>query len=222
MSRMQRTIFKLQPLQADTVQLVPNSYIPGIIGSPNDLQGSALAAKVTLSRNPNVRMRDGVYRIAVTAVGAAGTGAYTITEQESGQQTGVIATAATKVAGLVGGIDVLVTDTTGCAVGDYCEFEVTGDQTFIIPGTVLGRVAGTHTWKPASDATIASFDAFTIAAGTCETDKTQTVQPDGYETSVSQVYSITVVVYAQVIEAACRAVNLTDNLKAKLQHIAWL
>lgn len=215
-------ISKLQPLQMDTVALVPNSYIPGVVGAVTDVVGTGFAAKVIPTDNINVAMNDGNYRVTVVAVGATGVGSYTITDLERGTTTGTILTSATKQSGYIAGVDILVADTVGMAVGAYAEFSVIGDQTYIIPGTILGRVTGTHNWSPASDATINNFDRFTIANSFQETDKTKTVLPNGYENNVSQVYTIDVIVYGQIVDSACRAINMTDNLKAKLTQICWL
>ena len=148
-------------------------------------------------------------------------GKYTLGNLNTQTTSGSFA-AGTTNQGIIGGINLSISNATGVSEGDYAEFEVTGDQTYIVPGTVLGRVKGTKTWKPAYDDEINSFDEFRIAQTFQETDKSQTVLPHGYEFSVSQVFSIAVVVYGQLIESACRAINLTDNLKAKMPWYVWL
>jgi hypothetical protein len=220
--RIVKPIFKIQPLQADTVQLKPNSAVPGKIGTPTNVVGTALAAKVTLTKNANVQMPDGTYKIVVTVVGAADAGKYKIIDTVRGITTAEITAGATAVSGLIAGVDVKVSDTTSCTVDDYCEFEVVGDQTYIIPGTVLGRVASTGLWEPATDATIANFDQFRVAMDFQETDKSKTVLAHGYENNLSDVYTVDVVVYGQLLESICRGINLTDNLKAKMPFYAWL
>lgn len=218
-----RPIFKIQPVQTDTVQLIPNCALRGKIGEPVDVVGDALAAKITLTRNANIPLTDGVYRVECVNTGTEQSPSLAfVVENLNTQTTSGSFAAGTANQGIIGGINLTISNTTGVAEGDYAEFEVTGDQTYIVPGTVLGRVKGTKNWKPAYDDEIDSFDEFRIAQTFQETDKSQTVLPHGYEFSVSQVFSIAVVVYGQLIESACRAINLTNNLKAKMPWYVWI
>lgn len=219
-----RPIFKIQPVQTDTVQLIPNCALRGKIGEPVDVVGDALAAKITLERNANIPLRDGVYRVEYVNTGTEESPslAFVVENIDTGVVSGSFAADGNANQGIIGGINLSISDATGVSEGDYAEFEVTGDQTYIVPGTVLGRVKGTKNWKPAYDDEIESFDEFRVAQTFQETDKSQTVLPHGYEFSVSQVYSIAVVVYGQLIESACRAINLTDDLKAKMPWYVWL
>lgn len=220
-----RPISRIQPLQIDTAKLLPNSAIPGIVPTPVNVVGSGLAAKTTLSRNVNVQMPDGHYRLVVVVAGATGTGSYKIHDLTRGTVTGTILTSATKTAGLISGVDVLIADTTGTTAGNYVEFDVIGDQTYIIPGVIIGRIktgVNAGVWKPITDAEIANCDAFGITQSFQETDKNKTVLPHGYENNISDVYTIDYIVYGQLIESVCREINLTDALKGKLTHIHWV
>lgn len=219
-----RPIFKIQPLQTDTVQLIPGCSLRGKIGDPVDVVGDKLAEQITLTRNPNIPLPDGVFRVECVNVSETATPslAVVVSNVATGQTSGSFAPGNTAQKGILAGIDIKVAALTDVAEGDYAEFEVTGDQTYIVPGTVLGRVKGTKTWKPAYDDEIDSFDEFRVAQTFQETDKTKTVLPHGYEFSVSQVFTIAVVVYGQLIESACKAINLTDNLKAKMPWYVWL
>lgn len=219
-----RPIFKIQPVQTDTVQLIPNCALRGKIGDPVDVVGDALAAQITLERNANIPLTDGVYRVECVNIGSESSPDLEFVVENLDTQTtsGSFSASATPNQGVIGGIDLTVAGLSGVDEGDYAEFEVTGDQTYIVPGTVLGRVKGTKNWKPAYDDEIDSFDEFRVAQTFQETDKSQTVLPHGYEFSVSQVYSIAVVVYGQLIESACRSINLTDKLKAKMPWYVWL
>lgn len=219
-----RPIFKIQPLQTDTVQLIPGCSLRGKIGEPVDVVGDKLADAITLERNPNIPLQDGVYRLECVNVGSESSPSLmaAVENVATGQTSGTFDAGASAQKGILAGIDITLSSLASVSAGDYAEFEVTGDQTYIVPGTVLGRVKGTKTWKPAYDDEIDSFDEFRVAQTFQETDKTKTVLPHGYEFSVSQVYTIAVVVYGQLIESACRAVNLSDNLKAKMPWYVWL
>jgi hypothetical protein len=220
--RASKGIFKIQPLQNDTAELIPNSAVPGVIKAVANVVGTALAAKVTLARN-NFPLTDGKWEIEVT-----GTNAYTVTNVDTGFVSAELTGGATANATVVPGVDVTVTDVTGITTGDKCAFEVVGDQTYIIPGTTLGRIAtGTYKgkWRPVMPYDVlTTFDQFRIAANFQETDKNKTVLPTGYEHNLSDVYIIDVVVYGQIIEAVCNDINLkaVTGLKATMPFYAWI
>lgn len=142
MSRVIRKINKIQPLQIDTVIMEPFSYIEGIINKPADVVGSTLASKITLKRNPNVQLPNGHYRIKCSTA----TTHFIIEDLVRGTKTQELEAtnfASAPVAGLMSGIDIQITDLTGVAKNDYVEFEVIGDQTYIIPGSRQARRLGT-------------------------------------------------------------------------------
>lgn len=219
--RKMKQIFKLQPLQIDTVELVPMSAVPGILKTPVDVVGTSVKARVTLSRNEgNVPLIDGTYQIKVTSANKV-----TVIDTVRGTTSAEYdATSGVTILDAVPGAKIEVSTGT-LNVGDIAEFEVIGDQTYIIPGTVLGRIkdgVNAGKWKPVSESTLTGYDQFRIASTAQETDKTKTVLPHGYEVNLSSVYTIDVIVYGQIYEAVCRDINLTDDLKAKMPFVAWL
>lgn len=223
--RVVKDIFKIQPLQNDTVELVPGSAIEGTIGKVADVVGSTFSTLVTLATN-GMPMTDANYEIEVVAVGADGTGKYKVRNTDNGWESADTAVSATANATLIPGVNITISDTTGTAVGDKVGFNVIGDQSYIIPGTVVGKVkTGTYTgkWKPIrSTDELDNFSQLRVACGFQETDKSKTVLPIGYESNLSNVFTLDVVVYGQIIESACRAINLTDEAKAAMPFYAWL
>lgn len=223
--RKMKQIFKLQPLQIDTVELVPMSAVPGILRTPVDVVGTSVKKGVTLARSEgNIPLIDGTYQIKVTS-----TGKVTIIDTVRGTQSGeytVDTSNGVVITDAVPGAKITVSkDVATASAGDIAEFEVVGDQTYIIPGTVLGRVkegANAGKWKPVSESDLSGYDQFRIASTAQETDKTKTVLPHGYEVNLSSVYTIDVIVYGQIYEAVCRDINLTDDLKEKMPFVAWL
>lgn len=222
----ERKISNLQPVQIETVEIAKNAYIRGRIGEPTDVVGSTLASKITLDRNTNVRLPDGTYQVKVTVAGAAGTGKYQVIDVENGTVTAEITTAAGAQAGVIAGVNITVTDTDGCAKDDVVEFVVYGDQTRIIPGTVIGRVKDKEDprfglWVPAYDDTINTFDVFRVVNGYQQTDKSKLTPEDSFDVNISTNYITSAIVFGEVFESVLRDINLTDTLKAKLTGIVW-
>lgn len=218
--RVSKSIFRIQPLQNDTAELLPNSAVPGKLGVVANVVGTALAAKVTLARN-TLPLADGKWEIEVTADGK-----YKVVNADTGFASAELTSGATVQSGIVSGVDITVATFTGLTVGDKCAFEIIGDQTYIIPGTTLGRIASGNNkgkWKPVMPKdSLDDYDQFRIASAFQETDKNKTVLAHGYENNLSDVYIIDVVVYGQIIEAVCKGINLTDALKAKMPFYAWI
>jgi hypothetical protein len=224
MTKPLQKIYRLQPLQLDTAILTPMSYIRGTIGAPFNIVGTALAALVTPSRVLTSSLPTGKYQITVTTVGAVGVGAYTVTDLTHGLTSAAVLTSATAQTGLIPGVSLIVSSTTGTAVGDSAEFDVDGDQTWIIPGTVLGRYssgANQGKWAPAYDDTIANFDIFRVANGFQETNKQALVPYNSREAIISDQLATSVIVFGTLSDANCRLINLTNNLKAQLTGIVW-
>jgi len=222
MAKQIKMINRIQPLQLDTVQLLPKSYIRGGIKAAYNVTGTALAGKLVTVRNTNVALPEGNYRVEVAIVGAVGVGAYKIHDLDHGTVSANILTSATAQAGLIAGVNLTIADTTGTVLGDYAEFQVEGDQTYIIPGTVVGRFASgvnKGKWAPAYDDTIATFDVIRVISGFAETNKDQTLAPNLRQVNISENYATSCYIFAQLIEA--NLVNLTANLKAKLTGIVW-
>lgn len=222
--RKMKQIFKLQPLQIDTVELLPMSAVPGILKTPVDVVGTSIKANTTLSRaTGNIPLIDGVYQIKATKAGKVVV--LDTVRGTSSAEYAVDATNGVTISDAVPGAVITLTKDAAATAGDIAEFEVVGDQTYIIPGTVLGRIstgANAGKWKPVSETDLSGYDQFRIASTTQETDKTKTVLPHGYEVNLSDVFTIDVIVYGQIYESVCRDINLTDDLKAKMSFIAWL
>lgn len=216
-----RPISIIQPLQISTAELLPNSYIQGTIGAPVNVVGSTLAAKIVLSRNPNMKLSDGIYR--VTMVNATD---FKVTDLNSAVDVAGLKLGATGQGNVISGINVNIADFATVTAGDYADFETIGDQTYIIPGTIVGRVAEGQNmgkWVPvrATD-NLNDYDTFRVVQTVKETDRTKTVLEYGYEASVSNVHITDVVVFGEIIEKSCKLINLTDAIKAKMGGIAWI
>lgn len=218
-----RPISKIQPVQIDTVELLPHSFIPGSVGAIANLTGSALAAKISTIRNPFSRMSDGTYRVTCTD---SATKKFKLTNVDLGTEIQNLDVNVDH--NLIGGFSFkIATDITGVSTGDVVEFVVVGDQTYIIPGTILGRikngVANAGKWKPIlDDSDVSNYDAFRVCQSFQETDKSKTVLAHGFEANVSTNYIVDVIVYGEVYESTCRGINMTDTIKAKLNTIAWV
>jgi hypothetical protein len=209
--RVVKEIYKVQPLQIDTVELVPNSVIRGFVSAPVNVVGTKLAAKVTLELN-GLALVDGTYEIVCTLTGAAGTGTVKVVNVDTGFESGDIVTGVASN-NTVSGVTITVSDCTDVVANDKVVFNIVGDQTYIIPGTVLGKLkTGTHTgkWRPVlpNDNVDATFSQLRVASGFQETDKSKTVLPSGYESNLSNVFTIDVVVYGQIYESVCNGINL--------------
>lgn len=217
-----KQIFKIQPLQIDTVELLPGCKVPGIIGAVVDVVGTTLKAKTTVVRAiGNIPLIDGIYQIKVT-----NTGKVTVFDMENGTSSAEYTVGeGIEIVDAVPGVKITIAKDAGATLGDIAEFEVVGDQTYIIPGTILGRIAtgaNAGKWRPVlSDADMSNFDCYRVASTVQETDKKKTVLPHGYEVNLSSVYTIDVIVYGQIFESVCRGINLTDAIKAKMPFIAW-
>lgn len=223
MAYKEKAISRLQPLQIDTIELAPKSYIRGVIGDPFNVVGTALADKITLARTVGVALPSGTYNIEVVVAGVAGTGSYKIVDADNGTKTATILTSASAVLGSIAGVGVIVTDTSGTVAGDYVQFVVDGDQTRIIPGTIVTQLtdgANKGKWVPAY-ADITNGGAVRVVNGFAQTDKTKLQPQDSYEVNISTVNTTSVILFGVAIEAVARAINLTDALKAKITGIVW-
>jgi len=209
--RVVKEIYKVQPLQIDTVELVPNSVIRGFVNTPVDVVGTKLADKITLILN-GLALVDGTYEIVCTLTGAAGVGTYKIVNVDTGFESADIVSGVLN-SNTISGVTVLVSDCLTVTANDKAVINVVGDQTYIIPGTVLGKLkTGTQTgkWRPVlpNDNIDVTFSQLRIASGFQETDKSKTVLPSGYESNLSNVFTIDVVVFGQIYESVCNGINL--------------
>lgn len=223
---MQPLISRIQPLQIDTIQVAERSFVRGKVNKPVDVTGTKFAAKIKLERTIGVALPSGKYRVEVIIAGATGTGSYKIVDIEHGTETAPILTAAEKIEGRISGVAITVADTTGTQAGDYVEFIVEGDSTFLQPGTIMGKVTDANSplkgnWIPVYDDTLALVGPLRILNGFVETDKTQTLAPNLREVNMSKNFATSVIVYAQINEAQCRKINLTDAMKERITGIVW-
>lgn len=219
-----KQIFKIQPLQIDTVELVPGCKVPGIIGTAVDVVGSSFKNNMTIERTVgNIPLIDGTYQIKTTTEGKVTV--FDVENETSSGEYVVDGSNGVVITDAVPGVKITLTKDAGKVLGDIAEFEVIGDQTYIIPGTVLGRIktgVNAGKWRPVlSDTDMDNFDCYRIASTVQETDKKKTVLPHGYEVNLSSVYTIDVIVYGQIFESVCRGINLTDKTKAEMSFIAW-
>lgn len=213
---------RLQPLQMDTAILVPKSTLPGLIGDVKDVVGKTLGGLITLERTSyGIPMPDGRYRFECTAEGK-----YKVTNLDTGFESEVQTPGTDGVTTLVPGITVKLADMTGVVAGDYADVDVYGDTTYIIPGTVLGRLnSGPNKGKyeVAIDTNIAKYDIVRIAAGALETDANKRgIGSDGSSMMVNaDTLTVSVYVYAQLSKEVVQGVNMTEALEKKIQGIVW-
>lgn len=213
---------RLQPLQMDTAIVVPNATLPGIIGTPNNVVGSTLAAKITLSRiSYGIPLPDGKYRFAVTEENK-----YKVTNLNTGFESAVQSKGDSPISTIVPGINVTIADMTGCVAGDYADVEVFGDTTFLIPGTILGRLkTGTNAGKyeVALEDNLANYSHLRVCAGTLETDPSKKrIGSDGSNLQVNaNTMTVAVYVFAQLDLEIVQSVNMTNAMKQLLNGIVW-
>ena len=217
-----KQIFKLQPLQIDTVELLPMSTVPGIVKPGVDVVGNTIKSAVSFKRSEGIiPLIDGIYQIK-----CVNTNKIVVLDMTRGTSSAEYdVTSGATINDAIPGIVLTVDAGAGATQGNIAEYEIIGDQTYIIPGTILGRIkegVNVGKWRPVkSDADAKNFDCFRVASTTQETDKTKTVLPHGYEVNLSSVFTIDVIVYGQVYESVCKDINLTDEIKAKMPFIAW-
>ena len=222
MRREVRQISRLTPLQRDTAIVVPNSFIKGGATIKTDVVGSALSKAITVERlNDLIPVLDTSLRFLVTA-----TGKFKVTNVDTGYVTGEKdASSADVVITDFSGIKITVkTGLSSAVADDICDVSVVGDSTYIVPGTILGRINDSSDykgkWEPVgSDLT--KYDIFRVCGGTIETNKQNYVAPISNTMNNADNYTVDVYVFAQVIESVCRSINLTDDIKAKIQGIVW-
>lgn len=215
----------LSPLQMDTAIIVPNATVPGVIEEARNVVGSVLGGKIVTKRtSAGLPLPGGSYRFEIINSGAA----YRVTNLETGFTSADVTPEANPNLTLIPGVSVTVPDLTGCVDGDYADVDILGDSTFIIPGTVLGKLnsgANKGRFEVATDENLAAgkYDFIRISSGTLETDASKrTIGSDGGTTSVTaDTLTVAVYVFAQLKKAVCQNVNLTSAMEAKLQGIVW-
>lgn len=225
MSRKIQNPSKIQPLQMDTAIIVPKSTVPGVIGAAKNIVGSKLASLIKADRiSFGIPMPNGTYRFEVVSDGGATK--YVVTNIDTGFKSAPTDVSATPNTTLIPGVSVTVEALTDCVAGDYADVTVLGDTTFIVPGTVLGRLkngANKGKYVVANDTDIDSYDAIRISAGTLETDPDKKrIGSDGSSTIVNaDTMTVAVYVFAQLTKSVCEDINLTTALEAKIKGIVW-
>lgn len=212
----------LPPLQRDTAIVVPNSRILGGVEKTIDVVGSKLGALITVERiSDAVRVYADVLRFECTEAKK-----FKVTNAEGAEIATGDATSANVVITTVQGLKITVASgLTGVVVGDIAEVHIIEDSTYIVPGTILGRVKDENStyygkWMPVGS-DISKFDIFRVCGGTLETDKSRLVPASSDTMMVADNYTVDVYVVAEVIESVCKSINLTDDIKAKMQGIIW-
>lgn len=213
----------LKPLLMDTAILVPKSTLPGLIDKPKNVVGTTLGGLIKLERiSYGMPMPTGTYRFEVNADASK----YKVTNLDTGFTSDETAPAATAVTTLIPGIAVKVESLTGVVNGDYADVDVFGDTTFIVPGTVLGRLKegpNKGKFEVAIDPNIGKYDIVRISAGTLETDASKrTLATDGSNVLANNdTMTVAVYIYAQLNKEICQSVNMTDALEKKIEGIVW-
>lgn len=223
MNRAIKQISKLPPLQRDTAIIVPMSTIKGGQSVATDVVGTALSGAITVSRvDDALPVLDTSLRFTVTD-----TGKFTVTNVDTGYQTTEKdATSADVTLTEFSGLNITVKSGLNSAVAnDICDLNIIGDSTYIVPGTILGRIKDSESeyygkWEPVGSV-LTKYDIFRVCGGTIETNKANYIPSVSNTVNMDDKYTVDVYVFGQVNENVCREINLTDDIKAKMQGIVW-
>lgn len=223
MNRQVRQISRLTPLQRDTAIVVPMSSIKGGKAEMTDVVGDKLSTAITVERTSDaLPVFDTSLRFTVTAAGK-----FTVANVDTGYvTTEQDATSAAVVLTEFSGLKITVASGLKSAVAnDICDVNIIGDSTYIVPGTILGRIKDTNSdyfgkWEPVGS-DITKYDIFRVCGGTIETNKANHIPAVSNTMNMDDKYTVDVYVFGQVIESVCRDINLTDAIKAKMQGIVW-
>lgn len=223
MNREIKQISRLQPLQRDTAIVVPMSTIKGGASEAINVVGTKLSTAIKVERvNDLIPVMDTSLRFTVTE-----TGKFTVANVDTGYTTETKdASSADAVLTEFPGLKITVASGLKSAVAnDICDVNVIGDSTYIVPGTILGRIKDSNSdyfgqYEPVGS-DITKYDIFRVCGGVIETNKANFVAPISNTMNTDDRYTVDVYVFAQVIESVCRGINLTDDIKAKMQGIVW-
>ncbi len=219
-----KMVQRIQPLQMDTAVVKPNSVISGKVEQIINVVGTEFSKAIKAERfNEAYPIVDGVYRFTCTD-----TGKFTITNTKTGQVSQVYDATSSNVVttnDLVGLKVTVTSGLTGVVAGDYTDVYVVGDSTYIVPGTILGKIKDKDNvyygkYEPiGSD--LSKYEHLRVCAGTLETDKQKLVPQTSMIHQLSDTLTVSVFVFAQLIESVCRDINMTDDAKAQLTGIVW-
>lgn len=223
MNRSVKQISRLAPLQRDTAIVVPMSTIKGGQTEITNIVGTALSKAITVERvDDALPVLDTSLRFVVTA-----TGKFKVTNVDTGYQTTEKdASSAAVVLTEFSGLKITVASGLNSAVAnDICDVSIFGDSTYIVPGTILGRIKDMDStyygrWEPVGS-DITKYDIFRVCGGTIETNKANYIPAASNTMNMDDNYTVDVYVFGQVIESVCKEINLTDAIKAKMQGIVW-
>lgn len=223
MNRQVRQISRLTPLQRDTAIVVPMSTIKGGKTEMTDVVGEKLSTVIKVERTSDaLPVFDTSLRFLVTE-----TGKFTVTNVDTGYvTTEQDASSADVVLTEFSGLKITVASGLASAVAnDICDVNILGDSTYIVPGTILGRIKDTKSdyfgrWEPVGS-DITKYDVFRVCGSTVETNKANHIPAVSNTMNMDDKYTVDVYVFGQVIESVCRDINLTDEIKAKMQGIVW-
>lgn len=221
-----KLLSRLQPLQIDTVIMGEKTYLRGKVNSAVNVVGTTLAGLITVKRNNDYafKMPNGRYRVEVITNGSSGT--YKVIDLENGTETAPITVNAAENKTLIAGVSIKITTLEGCTNGDYAEFTVIGDSTSLKPGTIVGKLndeSHPHHGKyvVATNDILSKLSSLRVMNGYVETDKSITIAPIMNDINLSKNFATSVIVFGMVDEEICKAKNLTDEMKAKIQGIVW-
>ena len=226
MKREIRQLGTLPPLQRDTAQIIPMSYIKGGTFVADNVVGSVLKDAIKVERvSDKMPVVDTPLRILATATNT-NTNKFTITNQETGYVTAELdASTVDAVCSDFGGLKITIisANLTGVAADDICDVSIMGDSTYIVPGTILGRVkTGDYAGKyEPIGSDLSAYDVLRVCGGTIETNKSNFVSPIYNTMNNDDRFTVDVYVFGQVFESVCRSINMTDDAKARLQGIVW-
>lgn len=224
MKRKIRQISILPPLQRGTAQLVPNSFIKGGQSEKTDVVGEALSKAITVSRvSDAILVPDQTLRFVVTAAGK-----FKVSDPSTGYESAELdATSAAVTITTFPGLSIVVASgLNSAAKDDICDVSVIGDSTYIIPGTILGRIKNTSSdnygkYEPVGSDT-SLYDRFVVCGGTADTNKQNYIAPNAMTENNDDRMTVDYYVFGEVIESACKAINLTDNIKKNIYGINWI
>lgn len=218
-----RQIGTLPPLQRATAQIIPMSAILGGKAEKTNVIGNALADLITISRVSDLMpVYDMNLRVTCTSTGKfkienVDTGYVTTEKDATSSQVEITEFSGIKIT--------VASGLTGAVADDICDIGVYGDSTFIVPGTILGRIKDEKNdyfgqFEPIkSDLT--KYDVLRVCGGTVETNKANFVAPVSDTMNNDDKYTVDVYVFGQVIENVCRSINMTNDAKKKIEGIVW-
>lgn len=224
MRRTVKQISILPPVQRGTVKVVPNSYIKGGKSHIVNVVGTKLKDAITIERiDDKIFCPDGLFRIEVTSANKVvveniDTG-YKTAEKDAGAGAVTITD--------FSGIKIKIAQNlNGASVHDTADVSVIGDSTYIVPGTILGRINDVHNsyfgmYEPVGS-TITQYDNFRVCGGALETNRQNLVAPVSNTIVNDDNNTVDVYIFAEVIESVCKEINLTDAIKAKMYGINWV